>query len=123
MLIILDACRVDALEAVAPEYDFIRSIESVYSVGSTSSEWITKTFTESHRNKIGRTSYVTGNAYAELILREQKYPPATEINSISFPVPICSPNWETLSEDDLQSLDMITQISKKKMMGQSRPDQ
>jgi hypothetical protein len=38
LLIILDACRVDSLRAVADEYDFLTTIDSMWSVRSTSNE-------------------------------------------------------------------------------------
>lgn len=111
VLIVLDACRVDALEEVKNDYEFINSIDSIYSVGSTSSEWISKTFTETHREEMKNTSYITGNPYAELLLKEQQSPPATETNSISMPVPICSPEWDTLAEEDLHELNVTRQIA------------
>lgn len=67
-LIILDACRVDALKEVKQEYDFLQSIESRTSRGSTSKEWIENTFTEKHRDIIESTAYVTANPYAENLI-------------------------------------------------------
>jgi len=121
VLIILDACRVDALREVEDEYEFIHSVDSIYSVGSTSSEWIAKTFTESYRNEAKNTSYITGNPYAELILQKQQLTPVTETNSISFPVPICSPAWNTLSGEDLSSLDIIRTHSEERGFVEPRP--
>ena len=62
-LIILDALRVDALQEVADEYSFIGDINERTSVGSTSKEWLLKTFTESHSEEIAKTTYVTGNGF------------------------------------------------------------
>ncbi len=62
-LIILDALRTDALKSVADEYDFIGEIDEVTSVGSTSKEWLLKTFTEEHAGDIEETMYVTGNGF------------------------------------------------------------
>lgn len=62
-LIILDALRVDALHEVADEYSFIEDISERTSVGSTSKEWLLKTFTESHSEEIAKTTYVTGNGF------------------------------------------------------------
>jgi hypothetical protein len=65
-LIVLDACRYDALQEVAPEYGFLDSeqIDSVYSVGSTSKEWILKTFTEEYSEEISNTTYISGNSFS-----------------------------------------------------------
>lgn len=67
-LVILDACRVDALQEVAPEYNFIDSLESVRSVGSSSFEWMNQTFSTDYRDEISRTAYVTQNSFTGKIL-------------------------------------------------------
>lgn len=54
--IVLDASRVDALRAVAPEYDFLDSIGSILSVGSTSAEWVAQTFCTDHLDKFQQTA-------------------------------------------------------------------
>ncbi|QLG51173.2 hypothetical protein [Natrinema halophilum] len=66
VLIILDTCRVDALQEVAPEYDFLPSeIDSTRSVGSKTVEWMQKTFTPAYRDEMARTAYVTFNPNSE----------------------------------------------------------
>lgn len=62
-LIILDACRVDALRSVADEYEFVADVAEMTSVGSTSLEWMLKTFTEEHRAEIEKTRYVSTNGH------------------------------------------------------------
>lgn len=69
-LIVLDACRVDAMREVAPEYDFIRDVERVVSVGSTSKEWISNTFKERYRNEIRDTACVSANSWVDTVLTE-----------------------------------------------------
>ena len=68
LLIILDACRVDAAEAVSHEYEFIEEVDTRWSVGSTSKEWIINTFREEYQREIAETAMVTGNGWAEKIL-------------------------------------------------------
>lgn len=63
-LIILDACRVDALREVQDEYDFLSNVESRWSRGSTSKEWLENTFIERYREDIAETAYITSNYYA-----------------------------------------------------------
>jgi hypothetical protein len=65
-LIILDACRTDAITEVASEYPFINEneISSQWSVGSTSKEWILKTFTQEYLDQISSTSYICGNSFS-----------------------------------------------------------
>ena len=52
LLVILDACRIDALREFESEYDFINSIDSRWSVGSTSKEFINRTYTQEYQNEI-----------------------------------------------------------------------
>lgn len=63
LLIVLDACRVDALREVKDEYSFINSVDSIRSRGSTSKEWIDNTFTETYRDIIANTAYVSSNGF------------------------------------------------------------
>lgn len=69
-LIILDACRVDALQAVADEYDYLNEVDMMTSVGSTSFEWMNHTFSRDYVDEIRRTGYITGNAYTDRVLGE-----------------------------------------------------
>lgn len=74
VLILLDTCRVDALRAVADEYDFVEQVDSILSVGSTSSEWVANTFRDSRRAEISETAYISGNAYAKRVIQDRQFP-------------------------------------------------
>lgn len=71
MLVVLDTCRVDALESVSEEYDFITDIGSRWSVGADSAEWILNTFSRRERENVSETAYVTSNPHAVTVLEEQ----------------------------------------------------
>lgn len=71
LLINLDTCRVDALRAVSDEYDFLGDVGRLFSVGSHSAEWMVNTFTESYRDEIQKTVFVSGNVWAHRILNER----------------------------------------------------
>lgn len=71
VLIILDACRVDALRMVAPEYEFISSVDSIWSVGSYTAEWTMKTFTSDYLDTINETVFVTENVWSHRILEDR----------------------------------------------------
>lgn len=77
-LIVLDACRVDTLQAVADEYEFLDTVDSIRSVGSTSKEWILKTFTSDYREQINETAYLTANSWASEAL-------AADANPLLYP--------------------------------------
>ena len=76
VLVVLDACRPDALRAVAPDTEQFDAadIETVRSVGSCSSEWLERTFmTDRHRDAIGRTAMVTGNTWTDRYLSADRF--------------------------------------------------
>lgn len=75
LLVLLDACRSDTLRSVSDEYDFLGEIDSVWSVGSASFEWLALTFGRAHLEKIRRTAYITGNRYPELVFNRKLVPP------------------------------------------------
>jgi hypothetical protein len=64
LLVVLDACRVDALQTVASEFDFLNDVGSLWSVGSTSKEWYANTFQGPHP-AAEKTALVSGNPWAE----------------------------------------------------------
>jgi len=62
VLLILDACRVDTLEEVASEYEFIPTHPSSrYSVGSATDVWMERTFDTTYRDELRDTAYITAN--------------------------------------------------------------
>jgi hypothetical protein len=66
LLILLDACRVDALEAVAAEYEFLPEVvPSLQSVAPNSHLWLERTFQPVYREEIGETAYITANGHAD----------------------------------------------------------
>jgi hypothetical protein len=80
ILVILDTCRVDALEEVAPEYDFLPTeIDSTRSVGSKTVEWMRKTFTPEYRDEMARTAYVTFNPNSEEELEQSWFQHLDEV--------------------------------------------
>lgn len=92
-LIVLDACRVDALREVAPEYDFLEDVGSIWSVGSESYEWLVKTFTTDYIDEIRRTAHVTSNGFSNGAFIQGRYAP-------SISVPFGWPKDNVVSEDD-----------------------
>jgi hypothetical protein len=100
MLIILDACRTDAIQEVASEYPFITEINERRSVGSTSNEWIAKTFTKKYQKSINQTSYITSNLFATKVLEQHEYPPIRRPQ-----VPLAAPSWKTIDIHEFQHVD------------------
>lgn len=69
VLLILDACRPDALEEVAEDYSFLpNSIPTKISVGGNSPRWMQKTFRTEYKEKISNSVYISGNPHTERLL-------------------------------------------------------
>lgn len=68
VLIVLDGCRPDLLAGVARYYDFLPGVRSVRSAGSTSEEWLTRSFAPAYADEMAHTAYVTGNPFSESYL-------------------------------------------------------
>ncbi|QRV13989.1 hydrolase [Haloterrigena salifodinae] len=97
LLIVLDGCRYDLMEEVVEEYNFLESIERFNSVGSSSSEWLRRNFTEDYRDEIEHTIHVTGNPNSKQDLLVREFSVLDEV-------------WEYEWDDDLGTIypDAIT---------------
>jgi hypothetical protein len=115
-LIVLDTCRVDALQAVADEYDFVGDVNAITSVGSTSGEWVAHTFDESHRESVERTAYVTANPHSDTVLRSRNTPPQF------FPAPLTWPAWNPVEPDALGHLAEVWRQEHDDRLGVTPPD-
>jgi len=82
--IILDTCRVDALRELQSEYAFITDVDSVWSVGSSTPEWLVNTFSTPWREEIRRTSRISANGFDEYILVKQSAPPELDEAPVSY---------------------------------------
>lgn len=68
VLCVLDACRVDLMRELAAtgEYGFLpgpEGVDTLWSVGSQSAEWMDRTFDAAYADDLARTAYVTGNPF------------------------------------------------------------
>src|SRR5699024_8978521 len=64
VLVILDACRLDLMNEVADEYDFLGEIGAFRSRGSMSEDWMARNFTADYATETARTAHVTGNPFS-----------------------------------------------------------
>ncbi|UOO95164.1 LTA synthase family protein [Halococcus dombrowskii] len=99
LLIILDTCRLDALEEAKLIGNFqcldSGSIESRYSVGGSTLEWTAQTFRESYRERANKVDYIAGNVLVEEVLDGRQTP--ENIDDAAW-----SPTkWETLPKSEL----------------------
>ncbi|KAB1188439.1 MULTISPECIES: hypothetical protein [Haloferax] len=100
VLVILDACRPDVLKDVADEYEFIDDVETKWSVGSHSHEWMVQTFRTKYAEQIGNTAYISGNGHTHETFVDREFPPDES-------VPFCWPKWDVVDESAFFELDMV----------------
>jgi hypothetical protein len=74
LLVVLDACRVDALRAVADEFQFITEIEAKKSLGSDSKEWLVNNFRMRYADEVQETGMVTANPWCHTVFSDEYDP-------------------------------------------------
>jgi hypothetical protein len=89
VLVVLDACRPDALETVASAVGFVDGVGRMRSVGSCSSEWLENTFDPATRgDAVAGTAMVTGNTWTDRYLDADAFAGLDEV-------------WKYAWDDDL----------------------
>lgn len=73
LLILLDACRVDLISEVDSDYEFLDTPGKLTSVGSSSLEWLQRTFCDEYVDEMQKTAYVTGNPFSYRVLDEDDF--------------------------------------------------
>jgi hypothetical protein len=101
LLIILDGCRLDLMQEVANEYDFISEVDSIISTGSITTEWLSRTFTTQRIQDVRETKFICSNPHTDTVFRQQ----SILTNSLPVDIPFPSPN--TVSPDDFEVLDEV----------------
>jgi len=97
VLLVLDTARPDAIEHVADEYDFISEpIETIWSTGSGSAEWIANTFTEKYIKDIRKTAYISTNGFTDMVLSRGEMPSEKGWLDLA--------SWDTVREEDFDIL-------------------
>lgn len=79
LLVILDACRFDALQNATSNYHFLNEMDSIESLGSYSQSWMERNFTEEYDEEIARTTMVSGNPYTESVLDAERFARLEEV--------------------------------------------
>jgi len=105
VLVVLDACRADDLRALAPA--FLGPVETVRSVGSSSSEWLENTFPG--HPETGETVMVTGNTWTERYLDADAFAALDEV-------------WKYAWDDDLGTVPAEAVTDRAIAAARERPD-
>lgn len=80
VLLVLDACRWDALAEVSDEYEWLpEDIPSVTSRGTYSRDWMQENFGPKFDNEKARTAHITWNAFSDYELDETNWYSLNEI--------------------------------------------
>jgi len=101
LAIILDACRVDSLRKISNEFEFLGEIQTIWSVGSSSGEWIANTFIQKYLKEINNTIYISANGHSKLILEDSVRPP------VNNEIPLKFLNWSTVDQSELESHEQL----------------
>lgn len=96
--IILDTARLDAINEIKDEYGFISQVGSMWSLGSSTPEWLINTFSERWMEQIRNTSRISANGFDEYILVQRSLPP--ELNKAPF-------GWPKFSRIDYSEFDHL----------------
>ena len=113
VLILLDTCRVDALRMVAEEYPFLKrkTIDRICSVGGSSPEWMSATFTEEWTDELQDTAYLACNGFADFVFEaggdgEKFIGPSPDEYFLKQP-------WKLAQKSDLGRLEHIWKYERK----------
>ncbi|WP_348611562.1 hypothetical protein [Halobaculum rarum] len=101
----LDTCRVDALKEVAPEYDFIDNVNSIWSVGSATREWIANTFNRDRLDEIQETALVNYCGIADWVMSEGS--PRITTTESGFEPYLCE--WDVVNKEDFYLIEEVWQ--------------
>lgn len=93
VLVVLDACRHDVMQEVAPRYDWLPDdVPAVYSAASMSEEWLEKHTQSHHQQALSRTALAAANPHTRFdCLRRDAWASVEEV-------------WRHAWDDDLGTI-------------------
>jgi len=105
VLVVLDTARVDAMETVASKFSYIGDVGSIRSLGSTSSEWIAKTFTTEYKQEIANTVLLSANPHVQHTLYDRQFPEHDKDAFFAFT------SWDTVYPEDFEYIEQPWQYA------------
>jgi len=105
VLVILDTARVDAMRMAASDFNYIGQVDSIRSLGSTSSEWIAKTFTTEYNQKIANTVLLSANPHVQHTLYDRQFPEQDKDAFFAFT------SWNTAQPEDFEYIEQPWQYA------------
>lgn len=79
LLIILDGCRMDLMEEVAPDFSYIEDIGATRSVDTMTREWMKKNFQEEYADEMANTAFICGNPHSDWLLDSRDFQVLDEV--------------------------------------------
>lgn len=79
VLVVVDACRADLFDEVAPEYDFATGGSQVRSVASVTRRWMELNFGAEYQREVAETTYICGNPHSDTILDADDFDELVEV--------------------------------------------
>ncbi|WP_262342802.1 alkaline phosphatase family protein [Haloplanus rubicundus] len=113
-LIVLDTARVDALREVADEYDFITDVDSIWSTGGASAEWLARTFDEAHAEEIRETAFLSAQSHIQEVLD-------TKVHETDSSRPLPFKTLRLMPSVDIDELDKAEYLFKFETVGEEGP--
>ena len=101
LLVILDTCRPDGLQEVSGQADFIPDeVDTIWSVGSSTREWVGNTFIKDYKEEIQETAVITANAALSNGTQDKGW-------SVLPDIARRVTNWSLVDEDDIGYTDNV----------------
>lgn len=79
LLVVLDACRYDLFCDITHEYEWIKEVDQIRSVNSTTALWMRRTFVSENADQMRNTAYVCGNPFSESELESRDFADLIEL--------------------------------------------
>jgi hypothetical protein len=73
LLIVVDACRLNLMHEVAPDYDYIDHVGAFRSLDSMTLRWMQKNFTPMYAAEMAESAYVCGNPFSKDALNDDDF--------------------------------------------------
>lgn len=108
LLVILDACRVDALRTAAESVPWLDGVERVRSVGSMSAEWMLNTFTDDYLEEIAGTALVSRNVWSHRIFNERFHERAENDYDV---IRRGRPRWNPVTAPDFGHYELVRSVA------------
>lgn len=115
ILIVLDTCRVDAMQVVVENYNFLSSTQSTWSIAGSSQDWIAHTFDKKYNDVLEDTIYLTANPHAETVLEEREYIPEKHGRGVKKFYKYGS--WNPVKPNEIQELKHLWKYESKNEIG------